>query len=77
MYTFVGDGFFSQSRLSRHNCRVNKPENTRMIASYFTLNNSYKETQVLRYVFFELILSDISFPHCNSGLQSNQKEFDP
>ena len=75
MYTFVGDGFFSQSRLSRHNCRVNKPENTGMIASYFTLNNDYKET--FRYVFFEFILSNISFPHCNSRLQHNQKESNP
>ena len=45
MYTFVGDGFFSQSRLSRHNCRVNKPENTRMIASYYRLNINYKENE--------------------------------
>ena len=48
MYTFVGDGFFSQSRLSRHNCRVNKPENKGRIAIYFTLNNGYKEIEVTR-----------------------------
>ena len=51
MYTFVGDGFFSQSRLSRHNCRVNKPENTRKMASYFMLNDNYNETQVIRTQF--------------------------
>ena len=73
MYTFVGDGFFSQSRLSRHNCRVNKPENTRMIASYFTLNNSYKETLcIFRIDIIKYFISSLQF-----WIAAESKEFNP